>query len=55
MSRETEDPDGCPRDGGRDGSRRIETDVPRRRFQRMPLGRRIETDAPKTEDRDGCP
>ena len=37
---ETEDPDGCPRDGG---SRRIS---PRRRIQ---------TDVPETEDPDGCP
>ena len=37
---ETEDPDGCPRDGG---SIRMS---PRRRFQ---------TDVPETEVLDGCP
>ena len=37
---ETEDPGGCPRDGG---SRRIS------------LRRRIETDVPETEVPDGCP
>ena len=37
---ETEDPDGCPRDGG---SRRMS---PRRRYQ---------TDVPETEDPDGSP
>ena len=37
---ETEDPDGCPRDGG---------------FRLMSRRRRIETDVPETEDPDGCP
>ena len=37
---ETEDPDGCPRDGG---------------SRRMSLRRRFQTDVPETEDPDGCP
>ena len=37
---ETEDPDGCSRDGG---------------SRRMSLRRRIQTDVPETEGRDGCP
>ena len=37
---ETEDPDGCPRDGG-----------PRRMSPR----RRTQKDVPETEDIDGCP
>ena len=36
----TDDPDGCPRDGG---------------SRRMSLRRRIQTDVPETEDPDGCP
>ena len=36
---ETEDPDGCPRDGG---------------SRRMSLRRRIQTDIPETEVPDGC-
>ena len=37
---ETEDPDGCLRDGG---------------SRRMSLRRRIKTDVSETEDPDGCP
>ena len=51
---ETEDPDGCPRDGG---SRRMS---PRRRFQtdvpetEVRMRRRFQTDVPETDDPDGC-
>ena len=37
---ETEDPDGCPRDGG---------------SRLMALRRRFQTDVPETADLDGCP
>ena len=37
---ETEDLDGCPRDGG---------------SRRMALRRRFQTDVPETADLDGCP
>ena len=45
----TEDPDGCPRDGGSRRMslrRRIQTDVPETEVQ---------TDVSETEDPDGCP